>query len=309
MRFTSKPEKMTKSFLYFVFVLAPFSLAAQNNVSPMSTYVTPYGGVLLQNSAEVSQFGTAHKRGNYNAFDTDFDLQVNVKGESKRSLGSTYGLTYGSVWNDEGRKWNPGFEVDLFYTHASHESSLANEDAEEVTNVSGPNGDSVLVFVEEHYAAGHHTFSNSMTQASWNAALNLTLTYNLSSSISVVGACGVGFTAITLAEAESLQSSPAPTDPGFETTTDNGGDVVNHFNSVPQAADNSLFGQLRLGANVQLAQNLALRFDARALFVGTSEFNFGSTRYTDHAPTDNWMYTIDRGVAQSIAVGLCYTLL
>jgi hypothetical protein len=64
--------------------------------------------------------------------------------------------------------------------------------------VVGPNGDSVLAFVEEHYGAGHHKFSNTMTMNSWNAAANLTLSYDFSSKISVNGALGVGFTAATL---------------------------------------------------------------------------------------------------------------
>ena len=300
---------MIKTLIKMAFVLVPFSLFAQNNVTTsMSTYITPYGGLVLQGVINTEQTGTAHKRGNYNMFGTDFDLQVKVKGERKSTMGYTYGLTYGSLWNKEGRKLNPGFEIDLFHNNASHKSKLSNPSTEEVTNVFGPNRDSVLALIKEHYDAGHHKFSNTMTMNSWNAAANLTLSYNFSSKISINGALGVGFTAAKLKKAESLQSSPAPVDPGYETTTDNGGGLVNHFNSQPNASNNLMFGQFRLGTKIQLMKNLALRIDARGMFMGESNFIFGSTKYTDHAPTDNWTYMIDKSVTYMITTGLCVYL-
>ena len=299
---------MIKTLVKMTFVLVPFSLLAQDNVTSMSTHITPYGGAVLQGVINIGQTGIAHKRGNYNEFGTDFDLQVKVKGESKSTVGYTYGLTYGSVWNKEGRKLNPGFEIDLFYNNASHKSKLSNPSTEEVTNVFGPNRDSVLALIKEHYDAGHHKFSNTMTMNSWNAAANLTLSYDFSSKISINGALGVGFTAATLKKAESLQSSPAPVDPGYETTIDNGGIIVNHFNTQPNASNNLMFSQFRLGTKIQLVKNLTLRIDARGMYMGESKFIFGSTKYTDHAPTDNWTYMIDKSVTYMITTGLCVYL-
>ena len=299
---------MIKTLVKMTFVLVPFSLLAQDNVTSMSTHITPYGGAVLQGVINTGQTGIAHKRGNYNEFGTDFDLQVKVKGESKSTVGYTYGLTYGSVWNKQGRKLNPGFEIDLFYNNASHKSKLSNPSTEEVTNVFGPNRDSVLALIKEHYDAGHHKFSNTMTMNSWNAAANLTLSYNFSSKISINGALGVGFTAAKLKNAESLQSSPAPVDPGYETTIDNGGIIVNHFNTQPNASNNLMFSQFRLGTKIQLVKNIALRIDARGMYMGESKFIFGSTKYTDHAPTDNWTYIIDKSVIYMITAGLCVYL-
>ncbi len=147
-----------------------------------------------------------------------------------------------------------------------------------------------------------------MTIASWNAAANLTLSYEFSPKISVNGALGVGFSAISLKEAESLQSSPAPEDPGFETTKDNGGGIVNHFNSQPNASNNLMFGQFRLGTKIELAKNLALRIDARGMYTGAGDFIFGSTKYTDHAPTDNWTYKVDQIASYTLTAGLCIYL-
>jgi opacity protein-like surface antigen len=299
---------MIRTFIKIAFVLVPCSIFAQENSTKMSTYITPYGGLTLQGVYNTAQTGTAHKRGSYNEFDTDFDLQVKVKGESKSSIGYTYGFSYGSIWNKEGRKLNPGFEIDIFQNNVSHTSKLSNPNTEEVTNLVGPNADSVHSFVEEHYGAGHHKFSNSMTMKSWNAAANLTLSYDFSPKFSIHGGLGIGFTALTLKEAESLQSSPAPAVPGYETTSDDDNGIVNHFNSQPNASNNLMFGQFRLGTKIQLVQNIALRIDARGMYTGESEFTFGSTKYSDHAPTDNWMYTIDGGVTYTFTLGLCVYL-
>ena len=299
---------MMKNFIGMAFVFAPFFLSAQDKGIIMSTYISPYAGVTVQGVVNTEQTGTAHKLGNFNAFDTDFDLQVKVKGKSESTMGYTYGLTYGSVWDKEGRKLNPGFEIDLFHNSASHKSELSNPNNEEVTNVVGANRDSVVAFVEEHYGAGHHKFSNNMTMNSWNAAVNFTLSYHFSSKISVRGALGFGFAAITLKEAESLQVSPASTNPGYETTSDNDGGPVNHFNSQPDASNNLMIGQFRLGAKIQLVQKVALQIDARGMYKDKGNFIFGSTKYNDHAPTDNWTYMINQGVTYMLTAGLCISL-
>ena len=297
-----------RNFIGLVFVLAPFLLSAQDNGTNMSTYLSPYAGVTFQGVVNTKQTGTAHLRGNFNVFSTDFDLQVIVTGESASTMGYTYGFTYGSVWKKEGRKLNPGFEIDVFQNSSAHESKLSNPNTEVVANVVGPNRDSVLSLVGQYYGAGKHTFSNTMTMNSWNAAVNLTLSYDFSSKISVNGALGAGFTAVTLKNGVSLQSGPAPADPGFEAATDNGGGVVNHFNSQPNASDNLMFGLLRLGTKIELVENVALRIDARGMYMGESTFVFGSTVYTDHAPTDNWTYMIDKGITYAITVGLRVSL-
>lgn len=278
-------------------IFLPFSLSAQ-------TYIIPYGGVTLQRVSNVEQTGTAHKRGINNEFDTDFDLHVKVSGENKSTVGYAYGFTYGTVWRKNGRKLNPGFEIDIFHNSASQKSKLSNPNTEKVTILNGPNANAVIALVEEHYGAGHHKFSNTMTMNSWNVATNLTLSYDFSTKISVNGGLGIGFTAVKLKEANSFQSSPAPADPGYETTKDNGGGIVNHFNSQPIASNSLMFSQFRLGTKIQLINKVALKLDARGIYSGENKFVFGSTKYSDHAPTDNWTYTIDNSLMYIITLGL-----
>lgn len=299
---------MKKNIFKLGFVLFPIALSAQDNDMKLSSYITPYVGVNFQGSLNTEQTGTAHKRGNYNAFDTDFDLLVDVKGKSKNSSGATFGVTYGNLWTKKDRKWNPGFEIDVFHTNGKHESKLANPYNEEVANISGSNLDSVVALVEEHYGAGHHEFSNTMTMSTWNAAGNFTLSFALSSKISINTALGLGFSAVTLKDAKSLQTSPAAATPGYETTNDNGGGPVNHFNTQPNASNNLMFGQFRVGTRIQFAPKIALTIDVRGTYRGAGDFTFGSTKYTDHAPTDNWNYTIDKGVGYMLTTGLVKTL-
>jgi hypothetical protein len=297
-----------KSLIKIAFMLLPFSVFAQSEAGTVHAFIAPYAGLTQLGAFNSEQTGTAHKRGNYNEFETDFDLQVKVNGKSKSALGYSYGATLGSTWMKAGRKLNPGIEMDLFLLSASHSSELVNSSTELVSNVVGPNPGEVEALVEEHYGAGHHSFSNSMTMTSWNAATNLTLNYGISTKVSLCGALGAGFTAVSMNNAESLQSSPAPANAGFETTADNGGGAVNHFNGNPSASDNMVFSQFRIGVNMQMTKSLAISLNARGMLVGRGEFIFGSTKYSDHAPTDNWTYRIESGFISTLTAGVSYTL-
>jgi len=301
-------KRMKNKLLKIAIVLFPFALNAQDNEVKLTTYLTPYAGINFQGNLTSEQTGTAHKRGNYNAFATDFDLNVKVEGESKSAVGATFGFTYGNHWTKQDRKWNPGIEIDFFHNIGNHESKLSNPENEEVTNVVGANAEKVIEFVDEHYGKGHHNFSNSMTMTSWNTAGNFTLSYTFNEKISFNTALGVGFSAIMLKDAESLQTSPAEAVPGYETTKENGGGAVNHFNTKADAFNNVLFGQLRLGTKFQFTPKIAWSLDARGTYRGATEFTFGSTKYIDHAPTDNWNYSIDKAMGYMLTTGVVITL-
>ena len=294
-----------KKFIFCAFVFAPILASAQNKSTVMETYISPYAGMAIQEKMNTEQTGTAHKLGHFNEFDTDFDLKVKVQGNSKSTVGYTYGLTFGSVWKKEGRKFNPGFEIDLFNITSTHESKLTNPQNEVVANLVGPNGDSVIEFVDEHYGAGLHQFSNTMKMNSWNAAVNFTLSYDLSSKISINGALGFGFAAVSLKDAESLQASPASANSSYEMS---GGSPVNHFNSQTDASANLMISKFRVGAKIKLSKKIALQFDASGVTQGKGDFNFGSTKYIDHAPTDNWKYSINGGTSYQLTTGLCINL-
>ena len=185
---------------------------------------------------------------------------------------------------------------------------MSNPNTQVAANIVGPNQDSVLALVSTAFAAGQHRFENSMTMNSWNAATNLIFSYDVSTDISINGGLGVGFSAITMKDAKSFQSNPASANASYEMTTENGGGIANHYNSQSIATDNIMFSQFRLGTKVKLIDNLALLVDARGMFVGESTFNFGSTIYSDHAPTDNWIYKMGGSSLFSVNVGLCVNM-
>lgn len=294
-----------KKFILCALVFGPLMASAQNKSTVIQTYISPYTGVTFQGKMNTEQTGTAHKLGHFNAFETDFDLKVKVQGNSNSTLGYTYGLTFGSVWKKEGRKLNPGFEIDLFNITSTHESKLTNPQNEVVANLVGPNEDSVIEFVAEHYGAGLHQFSNTMKMNSWNAAVNFTLSYDLSTKISVNGAVGLGFAAVSFKDAESWQVSPASANSDYEMS---GGSPVNHFNSQPDASANLMISKFRLGTKIKLSKNIAIQIDACGIYQGKGDFNFGSTKYIDHAPTDNWKYSINGGTSYQLTTGLCINL-
>lgn len=285
-------------------MMAPISMFAQENGVKAVSYINPYAGGVYTGVVTTEQNGVAHKRGNYNAFNTDFDLNVRVVGESETATGYTVGLTYGTIWTKKDRQLNTGIELDVFNTRSTHNSLLVNPADQIVSNVVGPNADSVTDFVKHHYGAGEHRFSNVMVMSSWNAAGNLVFAVTLSPRVTFNSAMGLGFSAITLKDAESLQVSPADAIPGFETTIDNGGGAVNHFNTNNTASKNLMFGQFRLGTRISVNPKLAVSIDLRGTYRGAGEFTFGSTKYSDHAPTDNWNYTIGRHANMMLTAGL-----
>ena len=295
---------MVKALFKLAFLMAPMSMFAQENGVKAVSYINPYAGGVYTGSVKTEQLGTAHKRGNYNAYSTDFDLNVDVDGKSETSTGYTFGLTYGTVWTKKDRVLNTGIELDIFNTRSAHNTILSNPLTEEISNVVGPNKDSVEMLVEEHYGAGHHRFSNTMTMSSWNAAGNVVFAITASPRVSFNAAFGLGFSAITLKNAESLQIAPANAIPGYETTIDNGGGAVNHFNTNTTASKNLMFGQLRFGTRIHASSKTAVSIDIRGTYRGPGEFTFGSTKYSDHAPTDNWTYIIGRHANMMLTAGL-----
>ncbi len=135
--------KQVNFILFFSLVLITtnesFAQESPQVGSKLTTYIQPYGGLLVQGALNSEQSGVAHKRGDFNAFGTNFDLVVDVKGKSENATGSIFGLTYGSIWKKNSRKLNAGLEFDLFYTNSTHDSKLANPNTEEVANINGAN--------------------------------------------------------------------------------------------------------------------------------------------------------------------------
>jgi hypothetical protein len=69
-----------------------------------------------------------------------------------------------------------------------------------------------------------------------------------------------------------------------------------------------MISKFRIGAKIKLSKKIALQIDASGVTQGKGDFNFGSTKYIDHAPTDNWNYSINGGTSYQLTTGLSITL-
>lgn len=291
-----------------VCLLLPVTLFSQTNSNKTDTYIQPYGGIGMMGSAKTTQTGVAHKRGDYNAFGTNFDLHVKVEGKTDVSSFYNTGIIIGHRFTKKGRIFNPGFEIDLSRTSGKQISTLVNEETQEVHNMNGPKGKEVLALVEEEFGAGHHRFYNEMNLTALNVATNFTLSANVNSKIMAYGSIGLGLSSVNLSDAKSLQTSPADPKAGYETTKDNGGGSVNHFNGSTSASANLTFFQTRFGAKAKLTDNIFFLVDVCGYYQGKADFTFGSTRYSDHAPTNHWEYSMTNGKGISLNAGFNFNL-
>lgn len=301
-------NKLSTVFFFSTCFLFPCAFLAQTTNNLSESYIQVYGGLGIQGSVNIEQIGVAHKRGDFNEFDTDFNLNVRVNGKSDLVNFYTTGFVMGHIWEKSNRKWSPGFELDVNRTFGKFNSTLVNQENQEVSNINGANGADVIGLVHEYYGAGRHNFSNTMNMETWNVSGNFIVTLHIHPTTSIYTGLGFGFSGVLLKDAESLQTSPADSPPGYETTTDNGGGPVNHFNGQPNASSILLFGQARLGTKIDLSQKIAFIIDTRVFCRGAGDFTFGSTQYTDHAPTDHWRYSIAKGVGIMLNIGVVFSL-
>ena len=283
-------------------------IVAQTNDVQSETYIQLYGGWGFQGPVKTEQIGLVHKRGDFNEFDTDFELHVKVNGKSNFTNFYTTGIVMGHSWRKNERKWDPGVELDISRSYGKHIGTLVNQEDQEVRNINGANGIDVVELIKEYYGAGRHNFSNTMNMETWNVAGSFTLNVRINPKTSIYTGLGVGFSSVLFSDAQSLQTNPAHHPPGYETTNDNGGGPVNHFNGQPKASSILMYGQLRLGTKIDLSKRFAFLIDTRVFYRGKSDFTFGSTQYNDHAPTNHWKYSISNTTGIMLNVGVFFSL-
>lgn len=290
-----------------ILVLSNFMLA-QNLSNSSDSYLQIQGGVGFCAGIDFQQFGVAHKRGDFNEFDTDFDLNVNVKGQSEMASSFGFSTSAGQLKINKEKKWNLLVGMNFNYNKAEILTTLANENDEIVSNINGPNGAQVIDFVNEHYGAHHHIFENEFALHSYSTNAEIGFSKSLNEKIAIQTTAGFGVTLLDAKNAISRQMSPASTPPGFETTIDEDGGAVNHFNGNNRAAGITNNITWKFGATQQLNSNLSLVVEGASARFGKTTFNFGSTQYSDHAPTNHWTVEKDAHLNFQLSVGLRMTM-
>ena len=250
-------------------------------------YVGAFGGVGRSDNQDVEQTGVAHKRGDYAVSGyADFDLKVDVKGKAKRDTSGLGGVHVGYEWATTSFKVKPAVELELMYMSSKQESDLANPNTEVISNIgtiSGGHADPTDL-VAEHYAGGEHRFRNSMDMNMGLLMVNGLMTYDSESIFKPYVGAGVGLALINMNSAVSYQTNPSGP---IEQTSDTH-ENVNHFNSKTHSTDYAFAGQLKLGVRAEITKNVYAFAEYRYLYVSSTDYTFGSTVYTGHAPTDNW---------------------
>ena len=273
-----------------------------------SSYFEISGGFGVNTPMQFTQIGTAHKRGDFNAFDTDFDLNVLVKGECNAVTNYGVNISANQLQQNQVGKWSFGGGLNFSYNQSKILVELANENAEVVSNINGPNGVEVIDFVNEHYSAHHHIFENEMELITYSTNAKIILQKSVSEKTSVQTSIGVGISVLQAKNAISRQLSPSSTPPGFETTVDEDGGAVNHFNGKNSATGIANNLNWEIGVSQKIKNNLSLIAKGIAVRTGNSNFTFGSTQYSDHPPTDHWNLNLDSYFNFNLSIGLQFKL-
>lgn len=241
------------------------------------TYIGGFGGGIYSNSTHMYQMGTA--------FFTEANggpLAVYAHGHTKSTSSGFGGLQIGYEWsqcpyNIGCSNWSiaPAAELEAYWYSHTKKGHLINP----TTRL--PEHDFLDSF---HMNLGVYTA---------NAVFSLNNSCYRSLTPYVGG--GIGATRISISKADSLQTSPVEAG-------------INHFNSRRKDSSWAFAGQVKVGLRYNFCQRFHIFGEYRYLYVDTSDYIFGSTVYTNHAPTSPWNVQIQNIQYNAFVVGIQYDL-
>lgn len=104
---------------------------------------------------------------------------------------------------------------------------------------------------------------------------------------------GLGAAILSITDADSLQTRPPEPN-------------VNHFNSNEDSSDWAFAAQAKAGLRFALSEHWQLFAEYRFLYLGNTEFTFGSTAYPTHVPTTSWKVDFNNMYTNAGALGIEY---
>lgn len=236
---------------------------------PIGIYFGGFGGYGAS-SAHETQRGTA-----FYPISSGGPLAVKAKGSSQSSGFGYGGLHVGYEWlTKHKRNWSltPAAELEGYYFANTKVAKLVNPtdrlDAHEFTD----------------------TFPMRVGVIMADAILALTNNY-----ITPYIGGGVGAGIVSIHKAVGTQT--APPEPG-----------VNHFNSDPNAFDWTFAAQAKAGLRYSPVKYMRFFVEYRFLYLSSTDYIFGATKYPDHPPTSKWKVDFSKIYYNTVAVGIDFTL-
>jgi opacity protein-like surface antigen len=216
-------------------------------------YIGVFGGGGSSNAFDVEQKGTALYPSSKGG-----PLSVNAQGNGHNDSLGFVGLHLGYEWLPTSQsKWyfTHALEVEGYYESTKKKATLTNPTDR----------------LDLHQFKDTFPINMGVMLANWIIVLNNKSFWNISPYIGV----GVGAGILSIHNAKSSQV--APPEPG-----------INHFNSDPNASDWVFATQGKAGLRFGFFKHMRFFAEYRFLYLTSSDYTFGSTKYPTHVATTKW---------------------
>lgn len=216
-------------------------------------YVGVFGGGGSSSINSISQIGTALFRESEGG-----PLDVHATGSSRDRGVGLVGLQIGHEWSgccgQGGWGLLPAAELEGYYFTGTQRALLDN---------SNPR-------LPQHFFDDSFPMDNGVFVT--NLVLSLETPY---AGLNPYVGGGIGAACVSINGADSPQV--VPPEPG-----------INHFNSGTDSSSWGFAAQAKVGLRLRLTDHAFLFTEYRFLYVGSTNYLFGSTQYPTHAPTTPW---------------------
>lgn len=251
----------------------------QENLSPITSgvYLGAFGGWGSSDSFDITQSGVAF----FTAPPLNTPLPVDAQGDADHLSIGFGGLHIGYEWlrpfyKDTTWFLTPAVELEGLYFKKTAEADV----------------------VSPNPRLGDHTFDDSFPMKTGVVLVNSVFTLNcpqMHPRLHPYVGFGLGAARISISGADSLQINPPEPN-------------VNHFNSDTGSADWTFAAQAKLGLRYALSPHARIFAEYRLLYLGNTDYTFGSTRYPTHVETSSWVVNFDNMTYNSAALGIEFSV-
>lgn len=277
---------INKSAISIIFGVCSLSLVApviagsyKGEVPPSALsgiYLGGFGGRGSLNDFQVTQSGVAMFSPTLNAEGIGSltePLAIDATGNVDTNSVGFGGLHLGYEWLVPSWVVTPAIELEGIYFKKTFDTELDN---------------SSIVLTE-------HDFDDSFPTKTAVVLVNVVFQLNCFHMSLLHPYIGIGLGAAKLSINGADSSQVNPPEPN-----------TNHFNSDEDSSDWTFAAQAKAGLRLTLNEHLRLFAEYRFLYLGNTEFTFGSTTYPTHVPTTSWKVDFDNMYSNAGVLGIEY---